>query len=84
VSERERERENEREKAEGLGSREVEKRELLDRDGDDRRVGLSCRRSHRMEWAPFSLLPLGRVTSPTDSLVHVESLCMHVRCAQFR
>ena len=50
--ERKRKRENEREKAEGLGSREAEKRELLDRDGDDRRVGLSCRRSHRMEWLP--------------------------------
>jgi len=30
--------------------------------------------------APFPLLPLRRVTSPTDSLV--ESLCMHARTAQ--
>lgn len=32
--------------------------------------------------APFSSPPPRRVTSPTDSLVHVESLCMHARTAQ--
>lgn len=51
---------------------------LLDRDGDDRRVGLSCRRSHRMGWLPSPLPPPATSSRHVaDSLVRVESLCMH-------
>lgn len=77
---RERERGEEREKAEGLGARGGGKRELLDRDGDDRRVGLSCRRSHRMGSLPsLSLHLVASRRRPTVWFTLSHCVCMRAQ-----